>query len=94
MTAIKQALREFILQTALPGESPENLRDTTLLQSSGILDSLAVLGLATFIKERFNVELDVYETGVEQFDRIDDIATLIVRKRAAPDETIAAPHAG
>ena len=83
MSPIKDALREFILANALPGESPDNLRDTTPLQSSGILDSLAVLALATFIKERFGVELDVYETRIEQFDRIEDIAGLIARKHAS-----------
>ena len=83
MSSIEDALREFILANALPGESAENLRDTTPLQSSGILDSLAVLALATFIKERFGVDLDVYETGVEQFDRIEDIAGLIARKHAS-----------
>ena len=83
MSPTKDALREFILANALPGESSENLRDTTPLQSSGILDSLAVLTLATFIKQRFGVELDVYETGIEQFDCIEDIAALIVRRQAA-----------
>jgi len=82
MTDVKNTLRQFILTTYLPGESADNLRDTTPLQTSGILDSLAVLGLATFIQERFNVELDVYDTGMDRFDRIEDIAAAIVRKQA------------
>ena len=79
---VKDELREFILSTCLPGESPDNLRDDTPLQTSGILDSLATLGLVTFIEKRFGVELDLYDTSVERFDRLDDIAMLIARKQA------------
>ena len=58
MDDVKEALREFILATYLPGESRENLRDDTPLQTSGILDSLAALSVAGFVQERFGVDLD------------------------------------
>jgi acyl carrier protein len=82
MNEIKETIRQFILSNYLPGESAENLRDETPLQTSGILDSLAALGLASFIEKQFSIELDVYDTGVERFDRIDDIAEAVVRKQA------------
>ena len=74
MTDVKDRIRSFVLANYLPGESPENLTDTTPLQSSGILDSLAVLGLATFIKDDFGVELGVHDMTMERFDRIEEIA--------------------
>jgi acyl carrier protein len=81
MREIKETIREFILSTYLPGESPENLRDDTPLQTSGILDSLATMGVITFLEKRFRIELDVYDTAVERFDRIDDIAASVLRKQ-------------
>ena len=81
MDEIKKAVRNFILANYLPGESPANLRDETPLQSSGILDSLAILGLVSFLQEQFSVELDVYDTSVERFDRLDDVAATVARKR-------------
>ncbi len=78
----REVIRQFILKTYLPGESPDNLRDDTPLLTSGILDSLAALGLAAFVQERFGVELDVYETSVERFNRIQDIAASIQRRQA------------
>lgn len=87
MNETKEAIRAFILSTHLPGESRENLRDTTPLQTSGILDSLAVLGLVTFIEQRFGVELDVYDTSIERFDRIEDMALAIARKQALQART-------
>jgi acyl carrier protein len=81
MEDIKETIRQFILTTYLPGESPDNLRDDTPLLTSGILDSLGGLGLVAFVQERFDVELDVYDTSVERFNRIQDIAASVERRR-------------
>ena len=81
MDQLRDTIRDFIVSHYLPGESRENLRDDTPLVSSGILDSLGTLGLVSFIAERFGVELDVYDTSVEHFDRIEDIAQSIERKQ-------------
>jgi acyl carrier protein len=81
MDQLRDTIRDFIVSHYLPGESRENLRDDTPLVSSGILDSLGTLGLVSFIAEQFGVELDVYDTSVEHFDRIEDIAQSIERKQ-------------
>ena len=83
MNEIKEIIRSFILTTYLPGEALEDLRDDTPLQTSGILDSLATQGLVNFLQQRFGVELDVYETMVERFDRIEEIAATVVQKQAS-----------
>jgi acyl carrier protein len=83
MDQLKDTIREFIVSNYLPGESLENLRDDTPLLSSGILDSLAALGLISFIEKKYGVELDVYDTSIEQFDRIEDIARSVGRKAQA-----------
>ena len=81
MNEVKETIRQFILSTYLPGESRENLRDDTPLLTSGILDSLAGLGLASFVEKQFGIELDVDDTSVERFNRIEDIAASVARKR-------------
>ncbi len=90
MNEIKDAVRQFILATALPGESPNNLRDNTPLQTSGILDSLAVLGLVSFVERTFDVELDLVDTAVDRFDNLDQIARTVSRKRATRQATTGA----
>jgi acyl carrier protein len=82
MSDISNAIRQFIVSTYLPGESPENLKDDTPLRTSGILDSMSTLGLVTFVEETYGVTLEAHETGTEHFDRIEDIAALVERKRA------------
>ena len=84
MDAIKDTIRSFILSEYLPGESPANLKDDTPLRTSGILDSVATLALVSFLEEQFKIQIDAHETGIETFDRLEDIAALVQGKRAAP----------
>ena len=78
---ISETIRQFILSTYLPGESPENLPYDMPLLTSGVLDSLAAVGLISFLERRFGVELDVYDTSVERFDRVMDMAAAIAAKQ-------------
>ena len=82
MDDLNDVIRRFILNTYLQGESPDNLRDDTPLQSSGILDSLATLGLVTFLEQEYKIELDISDTSVDNFDRIEDIARAVRTKTA------------
>ena len=83
MTGIDDNVRDFILTRYLVGESPSNLRNDTPLRTSGILDSLATLALISFIEEQYGIEVEAHETGIDNFDRIDDIVSFVERKRAA-----------
>lgn len=83
MQDVRDTIRRFILAAHLPGESPDTLRDDTPLQTSGILDSLATVGLVAFIEKEFGVVLDVYDTSVEHFDSVQDITAVVMRKRAS-----------
>jgi acyl carrier protein len=78
---VRQALRSFILRNFLPGEAPENLKDSTLLITSGILTSLSMLELVTFIEETFSVTIPPTDLGVARMDSIDLLVELVRRRR-------------
>lgn len=80
MKDIMRTISEFILAELMPGEPASALTDDTPLRTSGIVDSMATLKLVSFIETRWNVELAAHETGIENFDRVIDIATLVQRK--------------
>jgi acyl carrier protein len=82
MTEITNTIRRHILAEYLPGESEANLADDTPLRTSGILDSMATLSLVSFLESQFGITIDAHETGIEQFDRLSDIAGLVARKQA------------
>ena len=52
---IKTTLKTFILNEYLPGEDPAALTDTTPLMTTGILDSIAVLKVVTFLENQFGI---------------------------------------
>ena len=81
MTDVKNAIRQFILTKYLPGESADNLRDDTPLRTSGILDSLATLGVVSFVEKEFGIEIEAHETDVDVFNTLDDMAALVARKK-------------
>jgi acyl carrier protein len=83
MDDIKEELRQYILTEFLPGEKLSNLHDDTPLRTSGIVDSIGMLRLVTFIEQRFGIEVDAYDASVENFNRIADMAAFIQRKRGA-----------
>ena len=83
MSDVTTAIQDFILQNYLPGESRANLQEDTPLRTSGILDSIATLNLIGFIEQEYGIQVEAHETGIENFDRIKDIAAFVERKRAA-----------
>lgn len=78
----EDAIKEFILQEFLPGEDPDELTAATPLLSTGILDSLAVLKLVTFLEERFEIAVAPHEADEEHMDTIALIAGLVQSKHA------------
>jgi acyl carrier protein len=77
---IRTTLRSFILTNFLPGEDPATLEDSTLLISGGVIASLSLLELATFMEEEFGVTLLPQDLGVEHMDSIDLLAQLVARR--------------
>ena len=77
--AIKDQLRDYILQNFLPGEDAANLQDDTQLKGSGILDSVSTLKLVSFVEDTFSVTVEPHEASSD-FERIEDIAALVQRK--------------
>ncbi|HWX17154.1 MAG TPA: acyl carrier protein [Chthoniobacterales bacterium] len=80
---IKAAVKTFILNEYLPGEDPAALTDTTALMTTGILDSIAVLKVVTFLESQFGITLEPHEAVVENLNTLSDIAQLVISKKAA-----------
>ena len=80
MDEIKKSVKAYILQEFLPDESPDKLTDSTPLVTQGILDSLALLKLVSFLEEEFDVQLAAHEVGVDHMNTISEIAQLVQSK--------------
>ena len=82
MDEIKHQIRQF-LSEILPNGKMSSVGDDTPLRTSGILDSMGLLRLVSLVEEKFGIEVSAYDAGIENFDRIDDIAAFVQRKQAA-----------
>jgi len=76
-------IRDYILREFLPGEDPDELGDQTPLITGGILDSISTLKLVNFLEDRFGIEIQAHEAGVEHLDTIEQIAALVATKNPA-----------
>jgi acyl carrier protein len=76
---IKNTLKEYILKEFMSGEDPEELTDTTPLES--IIDSISGSKLVAFIEKSYGVSFQAHETNAQYFNNIQGIANLIVSKR-------------
>jgi acyl carrier protein len=80
---IKATARDFLLREFLPGEDPAALTDSTALVTTGILDSIAVLKVVTFLENQFGITIQPHEAVVENLNTLSDIARLVSSKKAA-----------
>ena len=76
---VREVLRSFILATFLPGEASESLKDSTLLITSGVIASMSMLELVSFIEETFSVTLQ--PDDLDRLDSVDLMADLIEQRR-------------
>jgi acyl carrier protein len=79
---IKATVKGFILNEFLPGEDPAALTDTTPLMTTGILDSIAVLKVVTFLENQFHITIEPHEAVVENLNTLSDIGRLVTSKKA------------
>jgi acyl carrier protein len=81
---IKTTIKTFILNEYLPGEDPAALTNSTPLMTTGILDSIAVLKVVTFLENEFGITIEPHEAVVDNLNTLLDMARLVTSKRVSP----------
>lgn len=71
-------IRKFILQT-FPLARRRNITDSADLLESGIIDSLGVLDLVTFLQQEFAVSVDDDDLTPDNFKSIECMAQFVER---------------
>jgi len=77
---VKNVIRQFIHTELLYEKENIRLDDTTQLLDTGILDSLGIMKLLPFLEETFSIRVNEEELIPENFECIDTISHLIVKK--------------
>ncbi len=80
LESIKRVLKDYILEDLLPGEDPDALEDTTPLVTGGVMDSIATIKFATFVDEKYGIDLEAHELSADYIDTLAQMADLIFSK--------------
>jgi len=81
---MKNLIREFIVQEFVPDTDPAELADDYDLHDGGVIDSLSLLSVVTWIERRFGVDMDRIELKPEYFRSVESIAAFVHRHAGAP----------
>ena len=76
-----EAIKNYVLEEFLPGEDPSELTESTPLNSTGILDSIATLSLVSFLEKRFSIQIEPHELDGDSFNNIANIEQLVTSKQ-------------
>jgi len=72
-------IRKFVLDK-FPLARKQQIKDSDPLLESGVLDSLGVLDLVSFVEQEFSVHVEDEELVPENFQTIDRIAAFVESK--------------
>jgi acyl carrier protein len=75
---IEREVRSFLIETFLSGRA-EALRDDGSLLGN-VIDSLGVLGLVTFLQDRFQITVEDEDVIPDNLDTVNDVVAFVARK--------------
>jgi len=81
MTEIRELVRTFVVDNFVLDPDSENFTDETDLKESGILDSLAMLKLITFVEDQFKIELEANDLESDELSSVAHIENLVKSRR-------------
>ena len=80
---IERTLRSFVAEELFYGADRGALADDQPLQETGVIDSMGMLRLVTFLEETFGIEVLDSEVVPEHLGTLGCIISFIERKRSA-----------
>lgn len=79
---IKDAIKTYIVQQFLYDKPEMTLTDDFPLIQQGVIDSLQIIQLITFVQERFDILFEIEDLLLENFTSVGAIAALIQKQKA------------
>lgn len=86
-TNLVELVRKFIVQK-FPLARRRNITDDDNLLETGVIDSLGVLEIVTFLREEFSLEVEDDELTPENFQSITSIAGFVGQRIRAQQEVV------
>lgn len=74
-------IKDFIRNEIIQDTMDRPLDDNDQLVESGIVDSLGIMSLLSFLEEKFSIQIPSEDLNPENFASVSTIATLVERQR-------------
>lgn len=74
---LKSEIMTFINSEILDGDFDDHLTDDTNLIDDGIIDSMGIMKLLTYLEDTFSIKIDGDDLVPENFESIDAICGLV-----------------
>jgi acyl carrier protein len=79
----RESIRAFVAKDIMRGEDPSRFDDEFDLIDSGVLDSLAMMQLVTFLEREFAIKVDTADIVPDNFGSIGRLAAYVQQKTSA-----------
>lgn len=79
MTSIIETVKDFIAREIIHGSVKEELDPELSLLEEGILDSLGLQQVITFLEQQFGISIDDDDLMPENFESVNAIAALVTK---------------
>ena len=78
---LRAEIRDFVLNELLKGMVDESeLQDNRQMIKDGLIDSIGIMRLLTFLSQTYNIELTDDDFKMKNFESIDNICEFIMGK--------------
>jgi len=77
----KDVIKDFIQTEIVKHALDKPLDDTDQLVESGIVDSLGIMSLLSFLEERFSIQIPSEDLNPENFESVSTIVALVDRQQ-------------
>jgi acyl carrier protein len=94
MNQIEQELREFVIDTFLFGKEDTKLSNDDSFVEMGVIDSMGIMNLVSFVETRYGVEVANADLVPEVWDSVSRIARFVTSKGAVAPAQVDSAYVG
>lgn len=81
---VQNQIRAYIQQHLVAAKGGDEVKDGDPLLDSGVIDSMGILELVSFLESTFGIEVEDEEIVPANFGSIERITSLVTTKRGTP----------
>jgi acyl carrier protein len=93
MTTVEQEIRTFLVENFSLGGDINRLPGNRSLTERGIIDSVGIVEVLTFLETQYDISINDDETVPENIDTIDNMVRFVATKRSGAEVPVRAAGA-